>query len=217
MTVHFSFRLVSTIIPAHTMSPTQVSDTSPSFASGGSSPGLDREIRVPDSSEPDDGSYSLLLSTRVTTAACIDRLKMAGMMNELYDHLESYEETARRYGYLEEALTEEHHRGDLLEQKLSTLREAGIQLRGYVNIALIVCSPPFRSLVSAAKGYEGILAKQEDRKARIHDLEGEFVRIKRSLSEAASDDPDKPRRDQVTARASLEKEYRQRSTLSIKS
>ena len=46
---------------------------------------------------------------------------MAGMITALYDRMESYEEIAICYGSLKEALKEEKHRGDLLEQKLSTL------------------------------------------------------------------------------------------------
>ena len=57
---------------------------------------------------------------------------MASMVATLYDRLESYEDIVRRYGSLEDALKEEKHRGDRLEQELNTLREVGIQLRGYV-------------------------------------------------------------------------------------
>ena len=97
------------------MLPTQHSGTSPSSASGGSSLVGDRGIRVPNSIGPDAVSYSLLPSTLVAIAACVDRLMIAGMMTDLYDRLESYEEIARLYGSLEEALKEEKYRGDLLE------------------------------------------------------------------------------------------------------
>ena len=58
---------------------------------------------------------------------------MAGMIANVYDRLESYEEIMRRYGSLEDALKEEKYRGDRLEQELITLRDIGIQLRGYVK------------------------------------------------------------------------------------
>ena len=93
---------------SHHSGPHHVTDTtlwvSPCSAYGGSSPGLDRAIRFPDSSGQDAGSYSLLPITLPTTAACVDRSKVSGMKTDLYDRLESYEENARRYGSLKEAL-----------------------------------------------------------------------------------------------------------------
>ena len=80
-----------------------------------------------------DGSYSLLPSSKETTAACVDRPTKAGIVATLYDRLESYEEIVRRFGSLKDALKEEKHRSDRLEQELNTLRDVGIQLRGYVK------------------------------------------------------------------------------------
>ena len=91
---------------------------------------------------------------------------------------------------------------------MSTLREVGIQLRGYVYHRFDRLLPSYQKYRQRSKDYEGILAKQEGRKARIHDLQEEVVGLKKSLSEAASDDLEKTCRDHVMVRESLEKEYR---------
>ena len=82
--------------------------------------------------------YPIPPSTRVTTAACVDRRTMADMVEAPYDLLEGYEKVTRYYGSLEHALMEEKLRGDLLEQDLDILRDVMIQLRGYVQQRLIV-------------------------------------------------------------------------------
>ena len=112
------------------MSTLKPSGTAPPVESGAPSPGLGQMTHVHDPNGSYAGSYSLLPCTKVTTAACVDRPTMAGMIATLYDRLESYEEIAKRYGSFEDALKEEKHRGDRLEQELNTLRDAGIQLRG---------------------------------------------------------------------------------------
>ena len=75
---------------------------------------------------------------------------MAGMVATLYDHLESYEEIVRRYGSLEDALKEEKYYGDRLEQELNICVKSGSSCVDMSSIFLIVCSPLFRRLVSAA-------------------------------------------------------------------
>ena len=45
--------------------------------------------------------------------------------------------------------------------------------------------------------------------ARIPDLENDIERLKTSLSEAVSSNPENRRRDQTASRASVEKQYRQ--------
>ena len=115
------------------MSTLKPSGTAPPVESGASSPGLGQMTHVHDPNGSYAGSYSLLPSTKVTTTACVDRPTMAGIITNVYDRLESYEEIMRRYGSLEDALKEEKYRGDRLEQELITLRDIGIQLRGYVK------------------------------------------------------------------------------------
>ena len=156
-----------------------------------------------------DGSYSLLPSTKETTAACVDRPTKAGIVATLYDRLESYEEIVRRFGSLKDALKEEKHRSDRLEQELNTLRDVGIQLSGYVKNRFDRLFSSIQKAHQCSKEYEGVLNKQEDRVVKIHDLENEIERSKTSLSETVSSDPEKSRRDQTAIRASLKKQYRQ--------
>ena len=125
---------------------------------------------------------------------------MAGMVATLSNRLESYEEIVRLYGSLKDTLKEEKHRGDHLKQELNTLREVGIQLRGYVNHRFDRLFSSFQKAYQRSKGYEGILNKQEDRVAAIYDLKNKIERMKTSLSEAVSSDPEKSRRDQTDVR-----------------
>ena len=135
-------------------------------------------------------------------------MTMADIVATLYDRLESYEEIARRYRSLEEALREEKHRSDRLEQELNWICEVGFQLRGYVKQRFDRLFSTFQDVRQLSEERAKILSKQEDRLARIRDLEKENKRLETSLSEAAASDPDKVRRDLATARASLGKEYR---------
>ena len=99
-------------IPATSLSSDQ--DESSSASDQGESLPVPDDVSssVSDPNEPVVWSCSLLPSTRVTAADCVDRPTMADMVAALYDRLESYEEIAQCYGSLEEALREEKHRGD---------------------------------------------------------------------------------------------------------
>ena len=92
---------------------------------------------------------------------------------------------------------------------MKTLRDVGIKLRGYVKHRFNRLFSSFRKNHQCSKEYERIFYKQEDRVARNHNLENEIERLKTSVSEAVSSDPEKSRRDQTAFRASLEKQYRQ--------
>ena len=125
-------------------------------------------------------------------------------MEVVYDRLQGYEEIVKCYGSLETALMDERLRGDRLEEDLNTLRNAGIKLRDFIQYRFDRLFSAFQHARQQGDDYEMVLGKQEDRLARIHDLEEEVDRFKTSLNEAISADLEKVRRDMSPVHTSLE-------------
>ena len=84
------------------------------------------------------------------------------------------------------------------------MRDAGIKLSRYVQQRFDRLFSAFQHARQQGDDYEMVLGKQEDRLARIHDLEEEVDRFKTSLNEAISADLEKVRRDMSPVHTSLE-------------
>ena len=81
-------------------------------------------------------------------------------------------------------------------------------MRGYVKQRFFRLFSTFQGVRDLSEERAKTLNKQEDRLARIRDLENKKKSLETYLSEAASSIQEKVRRDETTVCASLEKEYR---------